>query len=102
MFLPVGTDQPLDRVPWATISIIAVTVLSQYLDFGAGVWLVPVPVFQHGSFPHLLFNMLFLWVFGSYLEARIGWLSFVFFYALCELGTQLLYSLITGRHVIGA
>lgn len=102
MFLPVGTNQPLDRTPWATISIIAITVLSQYLDFGVGVWLIPVPVFQHGSFLHLLFNMLFLWVFGSYLEARIGWLSFVSFYALCELGTQLVYGLITGGHVIGA
>ena len=102
MFIPIGSNHPLERTPWATISIIALTVLSQYLDLGVGAWLIPIPVFQHGAFVHLLFNMLFLWVFGSYLEVRIGWLAFVAFYILCELGTQLVYSVMLGGYAIGA
>ena len=39
-------------------------------------------MFLHGDFMHLLGNMLFLWVFADNIEATIGNLRFIFFYAL--------------------
>jgi len=39
--------------------------------------------FLHGSFIHLLFNMLFLWVFGDKIEAKLGFTRYIAFYLLC-------------------
>jgi membrane associated rhomboid family serine protease len=38
--------------------------------------------FLHGSWPHLLFNMLFLWIFGNNVEDRFGRAGFLAFYLL--------------------
>ncbi|MFE9400967.1 rhomboid family intramembrane serine protease [Streptomyces sp. NPDC006530] len=37
-------------------------------------------LFVHGSWLHLLGNMLFLYVFGAMAEERLGWAEFVLFY----------------------
>jgi membrane associated rhomboid family serine protease len=37
-------------------------------------------MFVHGGWAHLLWNMLFLWVFGSSLESRIGHVRFTLLY----------------------
>ena len=37
-------------------------------------------MFMHGGYMHIIFNMLFLWVFADNIEATIGNLKFVFFY----------------------
>lgn len=39
--------------------------------------------FLHGDILHLVFNMLFLWVFGNNIEDRLGRLRFLPFYLLC-------------------
>lgn len=45
-------------------------------------------MFLHGSFQHIIFNMLFLWIFGPSVEDRIGYLRFLLFYLLTgTLGT---------------
>jgi len=102
MPVPVGTDQKLERIPWAVITIIGVTFVNYFYDFGTGEWFIPLSVFQHADIFHLFFNMLFLWVFGSYLESKIGWVRFVLFYFVCELGTEVLSFLIMGQEGIGA
>jgi membrane associated rhomboid family serine protease len=40
-------------------------------------------MFLHGSWLHLLGNMLFLWVFGNNVEDRLGRLRFLVFYLFC-------------------
>ncbi len=40
-------------------------------------------MYLHGSFPHLLGNMLFLWVFGDNIEDSMGHGRFLIFYLLC-------------------
>jgi membrane associated rhomboid family serine protease len=40
-------------------------------------------MFLHGSWLHLLGNMLFLWVFGNNVEDRLGRVRYLFFYLLC-------------------
>ena len=62
------------------------------VDLGANaLFIVPhVPVavtvltsmFLHGGWAHLLFNMLFLWIFGNNVEDRLGRLRFLGFYLL--------------------
>src|SRR6266542_3307094 len=40
-------------------------------------------MFLHGSWLHLLGNMLFLWVFGNNVEDRLGRVRYLVFYLLC-------------------
>lgn len=42
-------------------------------------------MFLHGSFPHIIGNMLYLWIFGPSIEDRVGHLRFILFYPLCGL-----------------
>lgn len=47
-------------------------------------------IFLHGSFGHILGNMLFLNIFGDNLEDRLGHLKYLIFYFVCGLGASLL------------
>ena len=42
-------------------------------------------IFFHGGWMHIIFNMLFLWVFGDNVEDVMGPIRFVVFYLLCGL-----------------
>jgi membrane associated rhomboid family serine protease len=48
-------------------------------------------MFMHGNFPHLIFNMIALWMFGSILENVWGSKRFLIFYLLCGLGAAFLH-----------
>ncbi len=50
-------------------------------------------MFMHGSWLHLLGNMLFLWIFGNNIEDRLGRIKFVFFYLLCGIVASLTHVL---------
>ncbi len=45
--------------------------------------------FLHGSWGHLIGNMLYLWVFGDNMEDRLGHGRFLLFYVLCGLVASL-------------
>jgi membrane associated rhomboid family serine protease len=50
-------------------------------------------MFLHGGWLHVLFNMLFLWIFGNNVEDTMGRVRFLVFYLLCGLaatGAQVL------------
>lgn len=49
---------------------------------GEDLFTLATSMFLHGDFMHLLGNMLFLWVFADNIEATVGNLRFVLFYAL--------------------
>jgi len=62
-------------------------------------------MFLHGSFFHLLGNMLFLWIFGNNVEDFLGPVRFVLFYFLSGLGaslTQIVFNLNSQVPMIGA
>jgi membrane associated rhomboid family serine protease len=40
-------------------------------------------MFMHGSWEHLIGNMVFLWVFGNNIEDSMGHLRFIAFYLIC-------------------
>jgi membrane associated rhomboid family serine protease len=79
-------NQPLPEVPTGEVGVGA---------NGAGCvveprWYDKIPalsvlfsMFLHGSWLHLLGNMLFLWVFGNNVEDRFGRLRFLLFYLFC-------------------
>lgn len=62
-------------------------------------------LFMHGSWLHLLGNMLFLWIFGNNVEDRLGRFRFILFYLLCGVGsslTHVVFNLDSLSPVIGA
>ena len=62
-------------------------------------WQVITYAFLHGSFTHLFFNMLGLWMFGADLERLWGPRRFVQYYFACVLtaaAAQLVVSAVTG------
>jgi membrane associated rhomboid family serine protease len=48
-----------------------------------------ISMFLHGGWAHLLFNCLFLWVFGNNVEDSMGRARFVVFYLVCGLAAAL-------------
>lgn len=107
--LPVRDYLPTRTFPAVTYAVIIVNVLvflaelfydmSGYLDwFFSTFALVPALVMQgqmlytlftsmflHGGVAHILFNMLYLYIFGNNVEDRMGSGRFLLFYVLCGL-----------------
>ena len=52
-------------------------------------------MFMHGSFLHLLGNMLFLWIYGNNIEDSMGHFRFFIFYIICGLAAAFLQAFIT-------
>src|SRR3972149_2580370 len=50
-------------------------------------------MFLHGSWMHLIGNMLYLWIFGNNVEDAMGHVRFVLFYLLCGIAAVLAQSL---------
>lgn len=47
--------------------------------------------FLHGSWFHVISNMLYLWIFGDNIEDRLGHLRFLFFYLFTGIAANLIY-----------
>lgn len=56
-------------------------------------WQFVTYMFKHAGIFHILINMLFLWMFGSDVERRIGRKSFLIIYILCGIFGAGLFSL---------
>ncbi len=54
----------------------------------AGVTLLTA-MFLHGNIPHVVLNMLYLWIFGNNIEDVVGHGRFVLFYLVCGLVASL-------------
>jgi membrane associated rhomboid family serine protease len=105
MLLPYKVDVPMERTPWANWVIMAITVITSVAIFfqvegwegdeeGASTIIdyfvlqpenfrVPQLVgslLTHLGFFHLAGNMLFLWVFGNAVNAKIGHWQYVLLY----------------------
>jgi membrane associated rhomboid family serine protease len=72
-------------------------------DFAVPQYPGPTPIyltllssmFMHGSWMHILGNMLYLWIFGDQIEDALGHAKFLVFYLLCGLAAgfaQIVYS----------
>src|SRR3984893_7253959 len=95
-------------VKWLLISNIAIFVISFFTArFEVGqifnllalspelvlkhfaIWQLVTYMFLHGSFGHILFNMLTLWMFGMDLERDWGTKRFLKYYFICGIGAGL-------------
>jgi membrane associated rhomboid family serine protease len=50
-------------------------------------------MFLHSGIAHIAGNMLFLWIFGDNVEDFYGHITYLFFYAVCGIGSGLLHVL---------
>ncbi|HKQ74348.1 MAG TPA: rhomboid family intramembrane serine protease [Blastocatellia bacterium] len=111
MLFPIGDDNSSRRVaPVVTYGLIALNVIVFLIEMSQGEpfirqWsvvprqLVANPVeeiptiftsmFMHGGWMHLLGNMLFLWIFGDNVEARLGRARYLAFYLACGVAATL-------------
>ena len=126
MFIPLGTNLQGAHRPLVVPCLVAVNLviafgsallarrgnldLGALLEFGAlpwrGMrWWQPISYqFLHdpNSFTHVLGNMIFLWAFGSVVEARLGRLGFTALYLVGGALAGLLQVAISGGSAIGA
>jgi len=63
-------------------------------------WQLVTHMFLHGSFGHIFFNMLALWMFGSVLENVWGSKRFLIFYMICGLGAALMHLLFLSYEMV--
>jgi len=115
MFIPIGDENPVKRTPFVTYGLIAANVLVLLFTFHAVVQagheggardlflrygLVPARLrivnlftsaFLHGGILHLVFNMLFLYIFGDNVEDSLGHGFYLLFYLLCAAAAGLTY-----------
>jgi membrane associated rhomboid family serine protease len=115
MFIPVGTNLKLKKIPFATIGLLLINWLVYafthglyyktdfliwryfYLQPGEPYpWQLITSMFFHGSFWHLLGNSVFLWIFGIYVEDKVGWKQYLFLYFLTGIAAGLIHSTMTG------
>jgi len=119
--LPIRDNVPTRRFPVVTVAIIvanlAVWVLYEMqdlnraiLDFGyfpcepvgdcsapGGTWWTDVftSMFMHGGWEHIIFNMLFLWIFGNNVEDALGRVRFLLWYIAGGLAATLVQTFVT-------
>jgi len=109
IILPLSDDNPRERFPILTVSIITLCVAifigqANFIDdlqsFFYFYGFVPkhffdigliTSMFLHGDIFHLLGNMFFLWIFGDNVEDRFSRLGFIVFYLSCGLTASILH-----------
>lgn len=116
---PVSDVIPPRRRAYATIALVVVNSLvflyeltlsrpelqSVVQNFGfepaAYSWpTVVTSLFLHGSWVHVLGNMLFLWIFGDNVEDRLGHTGFLLFFMVCGVSASLTQTLMQPFSVI--
>jgi membrane associated rhomboid family serine protease len=76
-----------------SFGIIPVELFGRSLNAGIPDWWTLVTYqFLHGSWIHVLSNMLFLWIFGDNIEDALGHTKFVIFYLVCGIGAGLAHA----------
>lgn len=64
-------------------------------------WLTLISsMFLHGSWMHLIGNMLFLWMFGNNIESAMGHIRFIVFYLICGVTAALIMALLASQSTI--
>jgi membrane associated rhomboid family serine protease len=77
-------------------------------DISTGAWTVAtfVPLvthmFLHGGWLHIIGNMLYLWVFGDNVEARLGSATYLLFYLLCGIVAAIGQGIVSPAPMLGA
>jgi len=121
LVLPYADDNPITILPFVTIGLIAINILvfiSLLLGGAEGAFqygLVPAAVlegrgletfitsmFLHAGIFHLVFNMLFLYIFGDNVEEALGHLKFLIFYLAAGIAAGALHIAFNRASIIPA
>lgn len=125
MLIPLSTDRPLKRWPVVTWTLLGLNILIFLIEaahsrgnLGEGrlleSWILPTSLegrawwqyvssgFLHGSFLHLLGNMIFLWAFGPNVEDRLGRLGYSIFYLVAAAAAAGAHALFSDAGLLGA
>ena len=107
MFIPLKDTNPTLRLPVVTYSLMAINIVffllqhiygfnnlvfskEAFLNLEAQSFVSLISYqFLHGGWGHLIFNMLFLYIFGDNLESSLGPRFFLLFYLACGIGAAL-------------
>ena len=107
MFIPLRDNNPRLIRPSVVYTLIGINILFYFLSLSVpidnlGLWknqllsgshlgFIELFTYQfvHGGFLHLLFNMLFLYIFGDNIESAMGHGGFLVFYLMCGIGAGL-------------
>ncbi len=119
MLIPIGDEPREPGTPWVNHALIAANVLVFLVFQGAGreaamersmAWAyVPAAptlstafasMFMHAGWMHLLGNMLFLWIFGDNVEARLGRIGYLAAYLATGLAATLIHGMIDSGSAI--
>lgn len=107
-FFPYKDENPRERFPFVTISLIIINVLvfiytltnfEFFIEsFGfkpalPSIVTIITSMFLHGGIAHIFGNMWYLWLFGDNVEDRLGYGYFIIFYLLSGLAATLLHYL---------
>jgi membrane associated rhomboid family serine protease len=121
---PVSDVIPSRTTPLVTIGLIVVNVLvffyqliltpvgleqfiASYAVIPAWFWWPSIftSQFLHGGWMHIVWNMLYLWIFGDNVEDHLGHLGFLIFYlgaGAAAAGLQILFNPFSGLPMLGA
>ncbi|MHC4796047.1 MAG: rhomboid family intramembrane serine protease [Planctomycetota bacterium] len=124
MLIPISTDTSIQRTPLVNYVLIAVNVfifvilgarhqpttqLGAYLynwgtlnGYDPHLYQFLTYQFLHANFAHIFGNMLFLWVFGNPLNAKMGDVPYLFFYLACGVFAATGYGLYNDVSMVGA
>lgn len=117
MLIPYQFDVPMERWPIANFAIIGITVLVSFAAWGEGMtdrtvealvlndWTITSlfgSALLHGDPIHLIGNMIFLWVFGNAVCAKLGNGWYILVYALLALAASMVHNLFDGAPAVGA
>jgi membrane associated rhomboid family serine protease len=67
--------------------------LAGHAGFAAAFLPLLTSMFLHGGLAHIIWNMLFLWIFGDNVEDFFGHIPYLLFYLLCGIGAGLFHVL---------
>lgn len=119
MLIPIGDEPREPGTPWVNYALIAANVLAFVAFQGAGrepalersmayAYVPAAPsvstaftsMFLHAGWMHLLGNMLFLWIFGDNVEARLGRVGYLTAYLATGFAATLLHGAVDSASAI--
>jgi membrane associated rhomboid family serine protease len=117
--IPLRDVIPSRTFPYITLTIIAINALAWFVELAQGpgelnrflyvygvvpgdfhVATLVTSMFLHGSWSHIIGNMLYLWIFGDNVEDRCGHGRFVVFYLLCGFAAGMGQILMNGNSMV--
>lgn len=116
--IPLGDDDRHGVFPIVTVGLIVVNVLvflyelslganldsflgafaaqSSEIRAGQALYTLITSIFLHSGWLHLIFNMLYLWIFGDNVESELGHGLYLIFYLVGGIVASLVFAFMTG------